>query len=224
MNTYGQNFNVKFNRHPFSWVRHLLNNSLSSGVLSDNASLIFSKYIYVPQSFIDKRTYQTIPFVQLNEYFLFNAFSELKEGEEVAIHSSVQDFGRDLHIPLIDFGKVERGIIDPMPLRELSYNWGMGFYIYNSGRSFHAYGSRLINGSEWIKFMGSLLLLNKPSGFKLIDERWVGHRIMAGYSALRWSNNSSFYKKTPTYVGYFDSGGIYWDNLNVNNNTFLGGN
>jgi hypothetical protein len=57
--------------------------------------------------------------------------------------------------------------------------------------------------------MGSLLLLNKPSGFKLIDERWVGHRIMAGYSALRWSCNTKQYKKMPTQIGYLNPHGLF---------------
>lgn len=208
----------KISRHPFSLVNELLYNFIHSNLLSQNTTLTFSKYIYIPQSFIDKRSYLSIPIAQLNESFLFRLISDLQEGEEIAFHSIINDFGCKLHIPLIDFGNVDRGIIDPAPIRELSHNWNMGFYIYNSGRSFHAYGNKLIDNQEWIKFMGSLLLLNKPSGFKLIDERWIGHRIMAGYSALRWSNNSSFYKKIPTYVGFFNQYGICWDNLHRGKN------
>ncbi|MCL6329053.1 hypothetical protein EXT51_05970 [Pectobacterium carotovorum subsp. carotovorum] len=209
MSSYNLNLSNRMYRHPFVCVRDILSNLIQNGALSTNVLLTFSKYIYVPQSFIDNRVFFSIPFNQLNEYLLFNWFSELNEGEEIAFHSNIKDFGMEYHLPLIDFGKVDRRITDPLPLKELSFNWGVSFYVYNSGRSFHAYGNRLISNDEWIKFMGSLLLLNKPSGFKLIDERWVGHRIMAGYSALRWTNNSSHYKRIPTYAGFFDCNGMF---------------
>lgn len=199
------------NRHPLARVRELIDFNIRSGFISQHVSLNFSKYRYVPQSFSDYRVSFGLPFYQLNESVLFNIFSDLNEGEELAFHSEVRDFGNIYHIPLIDFGKIERGVIDSTPLRELSDHWNMAFYIYNSGRSYHAYGNRLISPHEWVQFMGSLLLLNRPSGFKLIDERWVGHRIMAGYSALRWSNNSSNYKKSPTFIGFLNIDGFHWE-------------
>ncbi|MFJ5442445.1 hypothetical protein [Pectobacterium sp. CHL-2024] len=201
--------NYNTNRHPLSWVKGLINFYIGSGYVSQNTFLTLSVYSHIPQSFSDNRRLVSLPFSQLNEGHIFNIISSLQEGEELAFHSKIHDFGLEYHIPLIDFGNVDRGIIDQEPLRELSHKWGMNFNIYNSGRSFHAYGNKLINSNEWIQFMGSLLLLNIPSGFKLIDERWVGHRIMAGYSALRWSNNSSRYKKTPTYIGYFNQEGFF---------------
>lgn len=198
-------------RHPISWVRHVLSNHISNGCISNNPSMTFSRYRYLPQSFIDDRSIFSVQSWYLTDEYLVNIFNSLNNGEELAFHSQIFDFGRQYHFPLIDFGNVDRGVIDSSVLRDLSSHWQLNFNIYNSGRSYHAYGDRLINHDEWIKFMGSLLLLNKPSGFKLIDERWVGHRIMAGYSALRWSFNTNHYKRIPEYVGYLNPYGLFFD-------------
>ena len=53
---------------------------------------------------------------------------------------------------------------------------------------------------EWIKFMGSLLLLNIPGKIKIVDSRWVGHRLLGGYASLRWSNNTRQYKRFPVLI------------------------
>ncbi|MFW5409255.1 hypothetical protein B7L51_011630 [Pectobacterium brasiliense] len=198
-------------RHPAFWVNHILSNLINSGVVSNNVLLTFSRYRYLPQSFIDERYTFNMPFWCMSDNELLNIIKSLGEGEELAFHSQIFDFGRGYHLPLIDFGNVDRGIIDSSTLRELSSYWKLSFRIYNSGRSYHAYGDRLISNDEWISFMGSLLLLNKSSGFKLIDERWVGHRLMARYSALRWSFNTSQYKRIPEYVGYLNSDGLFSD-------------
>ncbi|KAA6045440.1 hypothetical protein F3I35_12030 [Pantoea sp. Bo_7] len=205
-----QQFYTHIQKHPFSLVKHLIGLSIKKNELPQDISLQLSKYRYTPQSFIDDRSGLTLPFKQFNEKTLYDIIEDMNGNEELAFHSLVNSFGSSYHFPLIDFGKVDRGVIDTNPLRELSEHWQMSFFVYNSGRSFHAYGNRLIKSSDWIAFMGSLLLLNKPSGFKLIDERWIGHRLMAGYGALRWTNNSSHYKKNPTFVGYLSSSGLEW--------------
>lgn len=202
---------MNVNRHPLEWIRGLIGYEVQSNHISNNVRLILSKYKYLPQSYQDQRQEFSLPFYELNEFSLFKIISNLSEGEELAFHSQLVDLGSEYHVPLIDFGVSDRGFINSAPLLEFSQHWNMAFQIFNSGRSYHAYGNRLINAKEWIRFMGSLLLLNKPSGFKLIDERWVGHRIMAGYSALRWSNNSSHYKRMPVYVGYLNSVGLFFD-------------
>lgn len=197
-------------RHPFFWVKNILDLSIKEKYISEDISIKLSKYKYTPQSFSDERSYLSIPFKQFDEKMLYDIINSLSLNEELAFHSLIESFGDSYHFPLIDFGNVDRGIIDTGPLLELATHWDMSFYIYNSGRSYHAYANKLIKSSDWIGFMGSLLLLNKPSGFKLIDERWVGHRLLGGYAALRWSNNSSYYKKLPTLVGVLNHYGLEW--------------
>ena len=200
-----------FLRHPMSWVGQILSFCSLNHLVSNSISLTFSKYRYHPQSFKDDRTTFTLPCWQLTDATLLDMLSSLTYGEELAFHSQFFDFGKTYHLPLIDFGNVDRGIIDSSVLKELAAHWNMSFSIYNSGRSYHAYGNKLISHEEWLHFMGSILLLNKPSGFKLVDERWVGHRIMAGYSALRWSCNTTQYKRMPTYVGFLNPNGLFFE-------------
>lgn len=205
-----QQFYMRIQKHPFSWIKQLIEFNINNKYIPEDVVLRLSRYKYKPQSFNDDRSNLALPFKEFNEKILYDLIMDMDVSEELAFHSTIQGFGSSYHLPLIDFGNVDRGIVDSSSLRELAAYWEISFHVYNSGRSFHAYGNRLIKSSDWTSFMGSLLLLNKPSGFKLIDERWVGHRLMAGYGALRWSNNSSHYKKEPTFVGFLNSAGFQW--------------
>lgn len=187
---------VKLSRHPITWVAQVL-----APLSNNNVSIQMSKYHYVPQSFQDNRFVFPLHVGMLNDNVLLEMLMSLEPEYELAMHSSITVNHNLFHLPMIDFGSKGASPAASEILKELCRHWNLGFNIYASGRSFHAYGNRLLTHNEWIQFMGSLLLLNKPSGYKLIDERWVGHRIMAGYSALRWSKNTSHYKKFPTYCG-----------------------
>jgi hypothetical protein len=73
-------------------------------------------------------------------------------------------------------------------------------YVYSSGRSFHVYYPTLITHDEWVRFMGSALLLNMTHHAPVVDQRWVGHRLIGGYAALRWSCNTKTYRSMPERV------------------------
>lgn len=188
---------MKLSRHPVAWVAQVLTPWINS-----QAEVHMSKYHYVPQSFNDYRFEFSLPIRQLTENTLLEMLISLEPEYELAMHSKITIGNNFYHLPMIDFGSKGSSPTASETIKELCRHWNIGFNIYESGRSFHAYGNRLLTHEEWLQFMGSLLLLNKPSGYKLIDERWVGHRIMGGYSALRWSKNTSHYKKFPTYCGY----------------------
>ncbi len=198
MSNLNSNINrVKLSRHPVTWVSQVLAPWINHG-----AEIQMSKYQYIPQSFNDYRYEFLVPVSQLNENILLDMLMSLEPEYELAMHSKVFIDNNFYHVPMIDFGSKGSTPTASEVIKELCRYWNMGFNIYESGRSFHAYGNRLLTHDEWLQFMGSLLLLNKPSSYKLIDERWVGHRIMAGYSALRWSKNTTHYKRFPTYCGY----------------------
>lgn len=201
--------NMKINRHPMFWVSNIIVNSINSGVINNGSLLSFSKYVYKQQAYEDQRYTFNVPYHQLSKDFLLDSLMDLEDDEELALNSPIFDpyFGNNFHIPLIDFGGKESVLLE-RAFKDFSNYWHMEFRIYNSGRSFHAYGDRLLSHQDWIKFMGSLLLLNLPGGIKIIDDRWVGHRILAGYSALRWSKNTSRYKKYPTHIGYLNANGF----------------
>ncbi|KQA15673.1 primase 1D-like protein [Vibrio cholerae] len=194
---------MKLSRHPVTWVAQIL-------APWQNGQVEMSRYQYVPQSFNDYRSTFFIPVSHINENSLLEMLITLEPDYELAMHSKVLIGSEHYHIPMIDFGSKGSSPAASETIKELCRYWNMTFSIYESGRSFHAYGDRLLTQEQWLQFMGSLLLLNKPSGYKLIDERWVGHRIMAGYSALRWSKNTSHYKRFPTHCGFVNG-----DNFNV---------
>lgn len=206
--------NIKISRHPLHWVAQVITYYINSNMLDASATLVFSKYKYRPQTYEDKREIFNLSVYSLNEGSFLQMLMDLESGEEVACHSQVLSMGKNYHLPMIDFGYKGMSPGESESLRELCSHWNIDFNIYTSGRSYHAYGNRLLTESDWVKFMGSLLLMNKPSGFKLIDERWVGHRLMAGYSALRWSKNSSHYKKYPTQSGYISARQVVIDSMN----------
>ncbi|MEW2739765.1 hypothetical protein ABZ131_11405 [Providencia rettgeri] len=209
MSNYNQTINGKgmnLKRHPFSWISSFLQNNLWN-----NFTVELSKYIYTPQSLNDYRRQFNIPSYELSENTINSLLNELENNMELALHSRVYTNNLVYHIPMIDFRVKEINTSTFNTLIELSQYWNIQFMLYSSGRSYHAYGNRLLTPNEWLQFMGSLLLINKPSESKLIDERWIGHRIMGGYASLRWSNNSNHYKKYPTYCGYITNSNVNLD-------------
>lgn len=186
---------IKINKHPVSFIDHL--------EIPEHATLTFSDYLYDKQSFQDVRSQFHFEKNELNENWLLNHIFSMNPLFELALHSSFEVNGEIFHIPMIDFTAKRTEQSSLLALRKLSEYWKTDFLIFFSGRSFHAYGVRPITNADWVKFMGSLLLLNiRGTTNKLIDTRWVGHRILAGFAALRWSKNTSHYKGFPTFQGY----------------------
>lgn len=194
MNNFNGLSKVKINRHPINFIGHLK--------IPENAILTFSDYLYDKKSFRDERSLFDFQKKELNENWFINHILSMDPLYELALHSSFEVDGEKFHIPMIDFTAKRSEQNSLSALRELSEFWETDFLIFFSGRSFHAYGVKPITDIEWVKFMGSLLLLNvRGTTNKLIDTRWVGHRILAGYSALRWSNNTNHYKAFPAFLG-----------------------
>lgn len=54
--------------------------------------------------------------------------------------------------------------------------------------------------SKWNRFLGRLLLMNEPGSPALVDARWIGHRLIGGYAALRWSANSAQHDSVPKRI------------------------
>jgi len=199
---------MKLSRHPILWICEILSLYQHWNCLSSSASINFSRYRYKPHSFKDERESFYISINELDKSSIFDLLVNLEDDQELALSSTIYDLGSEYHFPLIDFGGKDSKLLESTFIDFCSY-WDMEFQVYSSGRSFHAYGNKILTSSEWIKFMGSLLLLNIPGASKIIDDRWVGHRILAGYSSLRWSKNTSQYKKYPTYIGLINATGFH---------------
>ena len=154
-----------------------------------------SHYKYVPQSFEDSRIIKKIKTENIRNYV---NTTNLESHEELAIHSRINKSGGEYHIPMIDFDTNNKENIKKIKPLLNKFNIKSGI-IFSSGNSFHMYGDSLLCGREqWIKFMGTAL---RDYSYKthIIDCRWIGHRLISGYSSLRISNNSGKYKKKPEY-------------------------
>jgi hypothetical protein len=182
--------------HPFYCLNQLFKN--------ENAIFSLSKYVYTADTLFDERELIEVESENLTENWLKEQVTSLNSNQELAFHSLVKLNGRNYHIPMIDFSLSDdfnSEIYDRMS-RYLSKKILLNMSIYFSGRSYHAYSTSLLSPKEWLDFMGRLLLINPPQSNSIIDSRWIGHRLIGGYSSLRWTNNSKQYMGMPKRIKY----------------------
>lgn len=168
----------------------------------------FGVYKYNPSTFQDERIIQRVPAESSITAFEQLSVDAARDGREVAIHSRVwlKSVDEPLHVPMIDFFALPdihaagdiRGTLQ-------RYGVGNGGAFVFSGRSVHAYAWGLLTHAHWISFMGELLLVNRVDSDPVVDWRWIGHRLMAGYGSLRWTHNTASYKSGPRFVSELDS-------------------
>lgn len=96
--------------------------------------------------------------------------------------------GTIFHIPMMDF-RCETSNENLARVEEFLRIIGQKGVILVSSKSYHFYGSQLLSPAEWSVFLGRCLLLIDPKDPRYIytDPRYVGHRLIEGYSALRVS-------------------------------------
>jgi hypothetical protein len=182
-------------RHPF-WF-------LTSELLLGRPELVleFSKYVHAGSGKTLSREIIHVAARDLSEEWLSDVMSSLRNRQELALHSRVEDGGHVYQIPLVDF--INAGSVSEARTRMAGIDrlLGKDLMLFDSGNSFHGYYFRLIEEVHWYKYLGSLLLCNPPVPDEpIIDSRWVGHSLEHGFSALRWSRNSSLYESIPELV------------------------
>lgn len=188
---------MDLSQHPVQFIMQI--------ATKQKCEFTFSKYRYEPDSLVDEREIFQISSAELNAEWLEDVIANLENRQELALHSTVIIANKRLHIPMIDFAisssqsdEMYDRLVKFIPKRILT-----NMVVYDSGRSLHAYSATLLKKQEWIDFMGRLLLVNPKDGNEIIvDSRWIGHRLMGGFSALRWSNNTGLYLAYPSKVKY----------------------
>ena len=181
-------------KHPIELIRILRENN--PDILFE-----FSRYVYHPQSLSDQREIFSVPGRDIGPEWLLGILSSLEATEELALHSCVKLNNRTMHIPMIDFCQAQMTSQQYELLGQLlPRNLFKELVLYSSGRSLHGYSLRLLRPKEFLEFMGRLLLTNLPDHDAVVDERWVGHRLISGYAALRWSNNTTHYSSYPVKI------------------------
>jgi hypothetical protein len=140
--------------------------------------------------------------------WLADRLAELSPCEEMAWHSTVEYKGDCFHIPMIDFiSRPSKSALDELG-RALAAEIGVDgdFAFFETGRSFHGYLPGLIPQNAWPKYLGLLLIVNEQDRTPLIDTRWVGHALVRGFAALRWSHNTGRYQAMPSLLSVREAG------------------
>jgi hypothetical protein len=182
-----------FSAHPLAVVRWLRDQH------SQPMLLEFSYYKYVPRIVADERHIFSMPANDLDEVTLSQLLISGPAGYELALHSRVRVANAEWHIPMVDLSTAAGALLGR--LRSVLPSDVFGEMVwFESGRSFHGYGLGLVSAENWRQLLGRLLLANVPSQSPIVDPRWIGHRLIAGYSALRWSRNTSHYIRYPHLV------------------------
>jgi hypothetical protein len=158
----------------------------------------FSRYRYVPQALDDTRIHLSTPLEEVTLPWLIGQLSCLDPDQELAMHSTLTRGRRVMHIPMVDFAS--KAITAAEVLNWANQHLGIELQLFDSGRAYHGYGLRPVSALQWVRLMGLLLLANLPDKAPVVDTRWIGHRLLAGYSSLRWSKNTLQYIRLPTQV------------------------
>lgn len=197
---------MNLSKHPIDGVKILF----QKYKFKDDCFLEFSIYSQAKSGDPVEREIFKVHFLEVKKEWLETLILDLKPGQEIALNSRVFVNGKIKHIPMIDF----LNTVDFYEVSKRIYKISKFLivskpHLYLSGNSLHAYFFEiLLNEDSWRKYLGSLLLIDPPapsnsdlqSGFEIVDSRWVGHSLENGFSALRWSNNSSRYKKIPVRI------------------------
>lgn len=168
-----------------------------------NLIFTYSRYEIAPpglQAVAPRSPVLRVPAGDVTVNWIADRFAELGPRQEMAWHSRVECRGIDFHIPMIDFvGRPDRLELCHVS-RTLSMEMSLGnnLVLFDTGRSFHGYFPELIPEQAWPKYLGQLLILNEHDRSPIIDTRWVGHALMRGFAALRWSHNTDRYEAMPT--------------------------
>lgn len=185
-----------FDSHPIRFAETLAK-KLGAGY-----KFSFSNYFYRPSSVFDERFTFWVDTGDVCDDWLSSQIKNLPEGWEMAFNSMVKDErGRSYHIGLIDFAESATLISVQSAVNHLLGDDALrSLSIYDSGRSYHGYIGELMIPKDWRSFLGRLLLMNGTSAAPVVDSRWVGHRLVGGYCALRWSMNTAWYRAMPKRV------------------------
>ncbi|WP_146106603.1 hypothetical protein [Limnobacter sp. SAORIC-690] len=178
--------------HPYWFVRELV-----AAWPDPIESLGFSYYRYLPQSLEDPRKEFNVSTARfLDPIEMSRVLDDTPHGCELAFHSQVKlARGRVMHVPLIDMSTGSPAQLEK--LRPFLGELYSRFQWYSSGRSFHGYAKTLVDVDTWAATLGALLLANQKGLPPTVDPRWIGHRLIAGYSALRWTKNTDYYLELP---------------------------
>ena len=185
---------MNISSHPLA----LISTMISADCGLADARFDYSLVQYSFKSRVYERRCHSVAGRDITGNWLEARIAELDDGWDLAFHSSVHlSDGRILHIPMLDLNvaridmAVKRIVGDRVRAQSVlrQYESILGsMSLYASGRSFHAYSSRLLELEDWRRFTTAMLLLNYIKDLNecslIVDERWVAHRLMEGFGTI----------------------------------------
>jgi hypothetical protein len=205
-------------KHPIAALRRL---QINHGALSGKCKLTYSfrtyRYIHAYDNYehvgeeevleIAPKTGQSLE----SDVIVQELISKLPKGAEIAIGSKVVDEELDTyHFPMLDFAEPVsndggKRIVTSLAGTGIAEEAGREMWLYSTGRSYHGYFPKLMEGQDSLyRFLGQALLANPADEEPVVDARWIGWVMQRGYAACRWSCNSDDKKQLPKLVGVYD--------------------
>ncbi len=163
----------------------------------------FSKYINGLPGTAGTRILLRIQEDEISTSWIRKTIDMLTGSEELALNSRYYVSGQIFHIPMIDFLSDNLRDLQFTKIEKFATRMEASCILANSGNSYHAYFSALLDECKWRAYLGELLLQTPPvyEGNPMpIDIRWVGHSLINGFSALRCSRRTARYKHTPYLI------------------------
>jgi hypothetical protein len=183
---------MDFTNHPLQVVE-----DIRAAVPGRGLRLEFARYTYIENhTGAYPREIFTVPARSVTTAWLSATLRGLAPEQELALQSRVYQGKQTYYLGMIDFDGAPR---DPRPIlaQVLPADYVERLKLFSSGRSMHGYIPLTMTEDERRQYLGRLLLANFPGQPRVVDSRWVGHRLREGYEALRWSCNTRQYKAYP---------------------------
>lgn len=115
-----------------------------------------------------------------SEEAMYSIISRIDSRFCLCLDSNVKTAKGQYHIPMADF----RRYVSLKLIREIFERLEIPGIIFKSGRSYHFWGTKIVSETDFRIFLGKMLITTP-----LVDERYIGHRMIDGYCSLRISCN-----------------------------------
>jgi hypothetical protein len=165
----------------------------------------FGLYTHRPGLVRDAREVIRIAGASARSWFFRELPSAEQTSREIALQSRVYSTdGTVRHIPMCDLTGIRevgeiRKVCNAMALFGSAH-----CYVFNSGKSYHVYGASLVASESFVPLAAALLLVNQSRRRPLVDDRWIAHRLLAGYYSLRLTRVNKPYHRGPIMIDELD--------------------
>lgn len=123
-------------------------------------------------------------------------YENLPARDLVSFYSPVEVAGatQRMHLPVLDLG-VKPGPDGQSSAVDAMHSLGLRGLLFESGRSYHFYGSEAVTHRDLVVLLAQAQLLSP-----IVDTRWVSHQLIDGRCGLRISTDTEKNQLAPIFV------------------------